>query len=291
MTVYTNTARFDGTARPMTEDEIRAVAPSVFAVTAHSSRSEKFMPIPTIEVVRGLAKEGFSVVGASQSVARIADRKFFTKHLLRIRRIDETVTFKTGDTIPEMMLKNANDGTGAYDLMSALYRISCLNSMVAWLNTLSSFKVRHSGKDVAAKVIEGTFSVIDQSRKALAAPEAWSSIQLNSEEQHIFATAAHQVRFGEQIEGEAPVSAIMPTQLLTPRRWEDRSNDLWTTFNRVQENAIKGGLAGQRVNDNGVLRRSTTRQIKGVDQNVNLNKALFTLANAMAELRGVKIAA
>jgi len=291
MTVYTNTARFDGTARALTEDELHKLAPSVFATTAHHSRSEKFMPIPTIEVVRGLAKEGFSVVGASQSLARLPDRKLFTKHLLRIRQLDETVTFKTGDTVPEMQLKNANDGTGAYDLMSALFRISCLNSMVAWLNTLSSFKVRHSGKDVAAKVIEGTFSVIDQSRKALAAPEAWSSIQLANEEQMIFANAAHQIRFGEQIEGEAPVSAIEPVQLLQPRRWEDRSNDLWTTFNRVQENAIKGGLQGRRVNDNGVVRRSTTRLIKGVDQNVSLNKALFTLANAMAELKGIKIAA
>ena len=291
MTVYTNTARFDGTARALTEDELYQLAPSVFATTAHPGRSEKFRPIPTIEVIRACAKEGFSVVGASQSVCRIADRKPFTKHLLRMRRIDETVTYRTGDTIPEMMLKNANDGTGAYDLMSALFRINCLNSMVAWLNTLSSFKVRHTGNDVAAKVIEGTFSVIDQSRKALAAPEAWSSIQLNGEEQMIYANAAHQIRFGEQVEGEAPVSAIAPEQLLQPRRWEDRSNDLWTTFNRVQENVIKGGLQGRRVMDNGRMRRSTTRQIKGVDQNVNLNKALFTLANAMAELRGVKIAA
>ena len=290
MTVYTNTARFDGTARPMTEDEIRAVAPSVFAVTAHASRSERFKPIPTIEVVRGLAKEGFSVVGASQSVARMADRKLFTKHLLRIRQLDETRSFKSGDVVPEMLLKNANDGSGAYDLMAALFRIACLNSMVSLVSQLSSCKVRHTG-DVSGKVIEGTFQVIDESRKALAAPEQWSSIQLGGEEQMIFANAAHQIRFGEQIEGEAPVSAIEPVQLLQPRRWEDRSNDLWTTFNRVQENALKGGLSGRRTNDNGIVRRSTTRPIKGVDSNVNLNKALFVLANAMAELRGIKIAA
>lgn len=290
MTVYTNTARFDGTARALTEDEIRNLAPSVFATVAHASRSDKFRPIPTIEVVRGLQKEGFSVVGASQSVARLADRKLFTKHLLRIRKLDETVTFKTGEVIPEMLLKNANDGTAAYDLMAGLFRIACLNSLVSLVSTMSSCKVRHSG-DVSHKVIEGTFSVIDESRKALAAPEAWSTIQLSGEEQTIFANASHQIRFGEQIEGEAPVSAIAAEQLLTPRRWEDRSNDLWTTFNRVQENALKGGLSGRRVDERGTLRRSTTRAIKGVDQNVNLNKALFTLANAMAELRGVKIAA
>jgi hypothetical protein len=290
MSVYTNTARFDGSARALTEDELRQLAPSVFAVDAHHSRSDKFRPIPTIEVVRGLAREGFSVVGASQSVARHADRRDYTKHLLRIRKLDEAVSFRTGDTVPEMLLKNANDGSAAYDLMSALFRIACLNSMVSMVSELSSCKVRHAG-NVTDKVIEGTFSVIDQSRKALAAPEAWSGVQLSNEEQMIFAQGAHQVRFGTPEDDAAPVSAIEPVQLLQPRRWEDRSNDLWTTFNRVQENAIKGGLSGRRVDDQGRFRRSTTRQIKGVDQNVNLNKALFMLANAMAELKGVKIAA
>ncbi|WP_218691562.1 DUF945 domain-containing protein, partial [Citrobacter braakii] len=27
-----------------------------------------------------------------------------------------------------------------------------------------------------------------------------------------------------------------------PRRWQDESNDLWTTYQRIQENLIKGGL-------------------------------------------------
>ena len=58
MTVYTNTARFDH-ARALTEDEMRRIAPSIFATSAHESRSERFQPIPTIEVLRGLGKEGF----------------------------------------------------------------------------------------------------------------------------------------------------------------------------------------------------------------------------------------
>src|SRR6187431_2753685 len=63
--IYTPTARFD-TGRALTESELFKLAPSVFATTAHESRSERFAPIPTIEIVRGLAKEGFGVVGAKQ---------------------------------------------------------------------------------------------------------------------------------------------------------------------------------------------------------------------------------
>jgi hypothetical protein len=52
MSIYTQTARFD-TGRALTETEMRRIAPSIFAVTAHESRSERFKPIPTIEVLRG----------------------------------------------------------------------------------------------------------------------------------------------------------------------------------------------------------------------------------------------
>lgn len=63
MNIYTETARFD-TGRALTETEMRRIAPSIFAVTAHESRSERFQPIPTIEILRGLMREGFMPVGA-----------------------------------------------------------------------------------------------------------------------------------------------------------------------------------------------------------------------------------
>jgi len=130
MTVYTHTARFD-TARALTEDEMRKAAPSIFATAAHASRSERFQPIPTIEILRGLMAEGFMPVGAKQSGTRDAGKADFTKHLIRLRRVDNGRVYSVGDTVCEILLKNANDGTSAYDLMAGLFRIRCLNSLVA----------------------------------------------------------------------------------------------------------------------------------------------------------------
>lgn len=287
MTVYTNTARFDNTARALTEDELFRLAPSIFATEAHSSRSERFKPIATIEVVRGLAKEGFAVVGAQQSVTRLPDRKNFTRHQLRLRRLDDT-KYQVGDTVAEMLLKNANDGTAAYDLMSGLFRIRCLNSMVAKVGELSSCKVRHSG-DAVNKVIEGTFAVIDESRKALAAPEKWSGLQLRGEEKVALAKAADVLRFGEEEPDDALMNTDRHQQLLNPRRWDDRASDLWTTFNVVQENVIRGGIERYRYDANGIVRRGKSREVKGIDQSNALNKALFVLANEMAKIHGVAI--
>jgi uncharacterized protein DUF932 len=281
MTVYTKTARFDH-ARALTEDEMFKLAPSIFATTAHGSRSERFQPIPTIEVLHGLINEGFAPVGVKQSVARDEGKAPFTKHLIRLRRIEQDNRFKVGDTVCEILLKNANDGTSAYDLMAGLFRICCLNSLVTQTGTIDSVKVRHSG-DVNAKVIEGTYRVLGEAQKALVAPADWSALNLAKEERVVFAKAAHVLRFGDA-EGEV-TTPITPQQLLVPKRYEDRGGDLWTTFNVAQENVIRGGLHGWAIGDDNRRRRVTTRPIKGIDQDVKLNKALWVLAEEMAKLK------
>lgn len=282
MTIYTDTARFDA-GRAMTEDELRRFAPSIFATSAHDSRSERFQPIPTIEVLRRLTAEGFVPVGAKQSGTRDAGKVDFTKHLIRLRRIDDPKQYRVGDTVCEILLKNANDGTSAYELMAGLFRIRCLNSLVAQTGTVDSVKVRHSG-DVAGKVIEGTYRVLGEAEKALAAPLDWSGIRLDAGERQAFAEAAHVARFADA-EGEVR-TPIKPDQLLVPRRYEDRSEDLWMTYNIVQENAIRGGLRGVAVGENGRRRRVSTRGVNGIDQDVKLNRALWVLAQRMAELKG-----
>ena len=75
---------------------------------------------------------------------------------------------------------------------------------------------------------------------------------------------------------------VTETQILEARRFEDRKDDLWTTFNRLQENLIqRGGLPGRTASG----RTTRTRPVEGIDQNVKLNRALWTLTEAMAALK------
>ena len=283
MSIYTQTARFD-TGRALTEDELFKLAPSVFATSAHESRSERFAPIPTIEIVRGLAKEGFGVVGAKQSLTRVEGKAPFTKHLLRIRKLDADSSYSVGDTVAEMLLKNANDGTSVYDLFAGLFRIACLNSLVSQVGTIDSVKVRHTG-DVMGKVIDGTFTVVENAKLALAAPADWAKIKLDRDESLAMAEAARMIRFGDADGNvDAPITAA---QLLTARRTEDSDRtNLWTNFNVIQENVIRGGLRGTRIDtETGRRRRMSTRAVNGIDQDVKLNRALWALASKMAELK------
>nr|WP_281411819.1 DUF932 domain-containing protein [Rhizobium sp. BK049] len=94
------------------------------------------------------------------------------------------------------------------------------------------------------------------------------------------------MRFDDQDSDLA--QAIDPARFLTTKRVADRGNDLWTQFNVVQENVIRGGLHGTVSDDQGRRRNVSTRAVKGIDQDVKLNKALWLVARRMAELKGIK---
>jgi hypothetical protein len=124
MSIYTSAARFDS-GRALSEDELRQSASSIFSNSPHETRSERLQPIPTIEVLRQLTEQGFVPVRVKQRALAIRAEPF-TKHLIRLRRVDNAESYKVGDTVYEILLKNANDGTSAYDLMPD-------NNLTEWL--------------------------------------------------------------------------------------------------------------------------------------------------------------
>ena len=67
---------------PLTLDEIARYAPSALAVHAHESRSERYTYIPTIEIIKGMEREGFQPFKASQSSSRIEGKREYTKHMI-----------------------------------------------------------------------------------------------------------------------------------------------------------------------------------------------------------------
>lgn len=281
MTRHVNVLRAHKDATALTEDQLRSRVPSIFAQEAHGSRSDRYTYIPTINVMQGLAKEGFLPVAARQCSPRDDTRHEFAKHMIRFRRPDQKYG-AVGDVLPELVLVNSHDGTSSYNLMAGLFRLACMNGLVVEAGEIASVRVGHKG-DIVSKVIEGAYTVLDESVKALEAPRDWSQLQLTGSEQHVLAEQAHAMRFADA--DGVITTAIKPQQLLVPRRYDDKANDLWRTFNVVQENVIRGGLSAMGRDANNRPRRSTSRAVNGIDQDVKLNKALWALASKMAELK------
>ena len=261
------------------DDRLRKVAPSIFATEAHESRSERFAPVPTIDILNGLRREGFEAVMAGQSKSRDASRRDFTKHMLRLRHRSVEAR-QVGSEIFEIVLINANDGTSAYKMMPGVFRLVCLNGLMVG-KTYDEVKVRHSGKALD-EVIEGAFRVLGERERVTDQVGTFKGIQLTPPERVIMAEAAHLLRFPDR--DETPVG-INPLQLLDARRSDDQTRDLWTTMNVLQENVIRGGQSGYVRDVNNRRRRQSTREINGIDQNRILNQALWTLTEKMAEIK------
>lgn len=79
-------------ASPLSDEQIRAVAPSIFFANApHQSRSERYSYIPTATVLQELRNEGFEPFMVCQTRVRRDDRRDFTKHLIRLRHASQIV--------------------------------------------------------------------------------------------------------------------------------------------------------------------------------------------------------
>lgn len=268
----------------LTLDDVRSLAPSAFAMEPHQSRSERYVYIPTVNVIEGMEKAGFKPFAASQSRTRLADKRDFTKHMIRFRHESTGGNLVVGDSMLEVVLINSHDGSSAYQLMAGLFRLVCSNGLIVSDGMCESIHIRHQG-DIVSSVIDGSTRIVEQAPKQLEAINRWTNLQLTDGEQMAFANAARTVRFGDA-EGKVR-TPITAEQLLQPRHYEDGQPDLWHTFNRVQENVTKGGLSARppRTAENRRPRRVSTRQINGIDQDVKLNKALWTLAERMAEMK------
>ena len=257
---------------PLDNYQIARYAPSVMASEAHQSRGEKYAFIPTIDVVEGMRKEGFLPYEVRQTKVRDLGKREHTKHMVRFRQANQ-IGAAVGEEVPEIILLNSHDGTSSYQLMAGFFRMVCSNGLIAG-TMQNDIRVRHSG-NVVHDVIEGATRVLEDIELASNHIGEFKGIALDAGEQRAFANAALALRYDE---GKAPVVA---EAILRPRRWEDNKGDLWTTFNRVQESMIQGGVRGRNANG----RATTTRAVGGVNENVRLNRALWTLAQGLADIK------
>lgn len=260
----------------LNNDQLFKIAPSIFAQAADDNRSERYRFAPTIEVVEALRKEGFMPVKAAASKAKTDDGLDYVKHTLRFRRESdmETKMAKVGQLLPELALTNSHNGTSGFILDPALLRLVCTNGLVA-ASSQGALRFRHSGRDdLTGRILEGAYSVVESFPLIADKVDEWSSIELSHEQRAVFAKAALPLRFDAD-------TGVEPIALLQPRRYGDHKHDLFTTFNVVQENLIRGGLRTGR-NQRGAIVRS--REIKSVDRDLKLNRALWTLADEMAKL-------
>ena len=256
----------------ITLDRIRHFAPAVFATDAHHSRSNRYEMIPTENLLNEFAGAGFRVTELRAAGSRVADKAGFGKHMIRFRQ--EGVQPVVGDVFPEIVLVNSHDGSSSYQLSTGWFRLACLNGLCSPVSETNAISIRHSG-DVG-DVIDASFRIVEDFEKQIPRIESMQSAVLSPVEQKVFATAAAELK-AETDEDKAALA----NGLLRLRRSADAETTVWNTLNIVQENMMGGKQRLPRVNG----RRRATRAVNGIDENVKLNRALFTLAEQMLAIK------
>ncbi len=267
------TPRLSTGVTQLANDEIRTLAPSVFADTAHVRTSDRYAFLPTIEVVNQMRDDGWAVVMAAQQKIRNESREGFQKHILRFRRRDQLG--QSAEFFTDVVLVNSHDRSCAYQLHAGIFRLVCGNGMIVADSTFARVSIKHLHFDpnevieVSAKVVGSVPALENRIAQFQATP-------LSDGERTAFAEAALLTRY-ESLE-KAPVR---PDKVLAPRRYGDGEPNLWHTFNVVQENLIRGGLRDGRKRKPDGKRFPKTRAVQAIDADVKLNKALWHLAEAM----------
>ncbi|HEY2452187.1 MAG TPA: DUF932 domain-containing protein, partial [Scandinavium sp.] len=105
--------------------------------------------------------------------------------------------------------------------------------------------------------------------------EKMKSIQVTESERQLLGRMSLEYKYDGK---PAPVTA---EKILIPRRYEDKKTDLWTTFNTIQENLIKGGIPGRTAKG----RNARTRPVTGIDGDIKLNQVLWKMAEEFANLK------
>lgn len=271
-TIYRSSVNINVAA--MSDDQIRRIAPSVFADDAHERMSDRYRFFSTAHILGAMRQHGFMPVRVQQTNVRDESRREFTKHMIRFRPVNAT-DLSVGDSLPEIVLTNAHDGTSAYKLYLGLFRLVCFNGLVTHSADLGDHKVRHSGpENLINDVIDVSFRVLDDAPRIGETVGEWARMPVTQQQAMAFASAAADLRWDE---GKAPVE---PQALLGMRRWGDEQTNVWTTMNRVQENLIRGGMRGRATTG----RRLHTRAVNSVNEDVRLNRALWRLTEEFSKM-------
>jgi len=237
--------------------------------------SDRYKAVNTAQLVSNFQEAGYIVSQIKTAKVQNVAKQGFQKHLIRLRHPGLIVDALSGLT-PEIVVSNSYDGTSAFRLMMGIFRVVCENGLIVG-NTFESCRVVHTGNAIE-KVLLAAKNIQSQTEKIGGTISKWSQIEMSDVEILSFAKKASEILLPTQNDTNL-VSLVRPESLLKVRRSADLGRDLWTVFNRIQENAINGGLSYSNVNASGQLSHRTARRVQSIDRTISINRKLWDIAS------------
>ena len=209
--------------------------------------------IPTLDVVTKLQDEGWQLSGVAEH--RSKNRKV-TNNYVQLQHPDFAVQNNKGknEAYTSITLSNSCDGSQPLQMSLGMFRQVCTNGLIAFDRHAESQNIKHI--EINARDLDRFVTTMNnRANKLLTEVNEMKHKGLSIEDMRKLAREAARLRYRD-------LSTINIDDLLTVNRIEDESNDLWTVFNRIQENL--------------------THDVSNMNQDIKLNQRLFTLAETFA---------
>jgi hypothetical protein len=244
----------------MTIQEIKSIAPAVFTTSADPKMSKKYSFVPTIDIMEKFTNEGWELASVKQN-----GKGLYGVHELRFRNGELP---KVGDTLVEAIIKNSHNGLTTLSVSAGLHRLCCSNGLTVPTSTAEQFNVRHMGFD-SEEVKRLTESFATKLPIIQNSVDKMMDRMLTEGEKIDFAKSASIIKWGM---GSVPY--LDYEELITPQRLGDNNDDLWTTFNILQERFVRGGLEYRGQSG----RKTSLKGLKNIMATNQMNTKLWELA-------------
>ena len=262
---------------PLSNEQLKQQAPALFTEEPHYDVSDKYHFIPTINVIDEIKANNWYPVSVSEASVRDLAKEGYQQHLVRFRHFDDLL--HPQENAVELLLFNSHDRSKSFTISAGIYRFVCANGLVVADSVFESYKIKHLGdrqNDVATAVA----NITAIKPKLMEKIDKLESIELTQLEKESFARSSVPLRFDKHLQ-------VDYTDLLIPHREEDKNSTLYTTLNVIQENLLRGNISG--VN-NITGRRFTSREIKSIKKDVEINQNLWDIAERIASIKEPEMA-
>jgi hypothetical protein len=214
---------------------------------------QKEFYIPTLDVITKLQDEGWKISGVAEQ--RGKNRKI-TSNYVQLQHPDFAVQNSKGknEAFTSITLSNSCNGNRPLQMSLGMFRQVCTNGLVRFDQHAETEKIKHievNARDLDRFVV----SMNGKADKLLTEVNEMKHKGLSIEDMRKLAREAASLRYTN-------LDEINIDDLFAVNRVEDESNDLWTVFNRIQENL--------------------THDVKNMSEDIRLNQQLFSLVENFA---------
>jgi hypothetical protein len=252
------------------------------AIATHEAPcvSDRYNFISSREIADEFAKNDWHLVGASEVKCRKPERRGFQKHLMRFAHASQ-LDISSKERV-ETLVVNSHDGANSLQIGAGVFRFICSNGLVVADSTVATLRLSHVGLQMD-RVLDASHSILSAASNVRESIDAWKQTPISEDDAMHLAEQGIKLRWGNDLTPD--LYPVAPITLLQRQRLDDMPTDLWTTFNVVQENLIRGGIRDSqaRINPRSNVSKffGRVRSLKALDANLSINRGLWEVASAI----------